>query len=390
MKYKASAWVPLLLGLALSLSLAAPVSAAAPSVSLPADSTSGAIQTFEDALYATRYEGETPDDRISRLETTVFGQPQTNLSLDARIAKLKAVLSSSSLSPLSPSGTASAKPPSNQTSARPTTIGSRTASPINPASKAGTTPTARTVQPTADPMEQSQPAPDETDYPAVTLMEKQLFAKTFEREDITQRLLRLEKEVFKVPQSGALADRVDHLRTVVLGDTADGDLSSVAGGQQQPAAPYSPPPIQWTPPSNAPMPGYGTPPGSFSTYSSAQTSSSGPLAYGTPSPAPYGTGRIPTSGGGALSPDMMTAMSEVEKEVLGHAYPSEPVAARLDRLENKVFNATSPELSPEDRMQRVIAVASAGGAPQSTQARVKSTFQALLPIILTILPMLLL
>jgi hypothetical protein len=420
MKYKASVWVPLLLGLVLRFSLLTPALAAPPSSAPAAPSTSGVIQTLEDSLYAARYEGESPESRVSRLETTVFGQPQANLSLDARVAKLKAVLAPSGLAPLSafPRTTSGA---SNQSTTVQTPATARTP---GSTSKTGAMPSLRPPQPGVAPSQpspfqtfpsataQSQPIPGETDYPAVSLMEKRLFAKTFEREDITRRLARLEKEVFKVPQSGALVDRVDHLRTVVLGDTTDGDLSPVAGGLRsaaapppadpltgwpgaggQPAAPYSPPPIQWTPPANAPMPGYNDPSGGFSTYSSSQTSTSGPLAYGSSSSSyntSYNMSRIPAAGGGALSPDMLTALNEVEKEVLGNTHPSEPVTSRLDRLETKVFNTTSPEMPPEDRMQRVIAVASAGGAPQSPQARAKSTFQALLPIILTILPMLLL
>jgi hypothetical protein len=83
-------------------------------------------------------------------------------------------------------------------------------------------------------------------------------------------------------------------------------------------------------------------------------------------------------------------MEEIEKEVLGSTYPTEPLTTRLDRLETKIFKSTSPEMSPEDRMQRVIAVASAGGAPQSASSKAKSTLQVLLPIILTILPIILL
>jgi hypothetical protein len=87
---------------------------------------------------------------------------------------------------------------------------------------------------------------------------------------------------------------------------------------------------------------------------------------------------------------MMAAMAEVEKQVIGSTFPSEPMNTRLDRLESKIFQTTSPEMMPEERIQRVIAVASAGGAPMSPKEKAKSTFQTILPIILTILPMLLL
>ena len=77
--------------------------------------------------------------------------------------------------------------------------------------------------------------------------------------------------------------------------------------------------------------------------------------------------------------------------VLRTSYPQEPVDIRLNRLESHIFHSTSPELEPEDRLMRIMAVASAGGdKPPTPQSRAKSTFQSLLPIILTILPMLLL
>jgi hypothetical protein len=94
--------------------------------------------------------------------------------------------------------------------------------------------------------------------------------------------------------------------------------------------------------------------------------------------------------GGEPTADMIAAVGEVEKEVIGQQFPSDPFTARLDRLESKIFHSTSPEMPLEDRMQRIAAVATAGGAPESPKTKTKHTIQALLPIILTILPLVLL
>jgi hypothetical protein len=408
MKSTASLWLSLLLGLLIQLPMNASLSAMAKPkmthkvsapvampVAIPVTQTGNAsstpsvammniapasdpnIQTLESTLYATHYDGEPVESRLNRLETTVFGQPaQGNLPPGARIARLKSVLSQPvDITPLSPNNTAKAPSQNPNTAKTMPQAAPNTAMPQDDTAQA--------------------PAPGETDYPIVTEMEKRVFSKSFETEEISRRLARLEKETFKTQQNGALADRVDHLRSVVLGDGGNVlDPDRMAGN-----APYSPPPSQWTPPNNYGRNATGGG-GAFTYYSSSnstnmggdssQTSSS---SYSMQAPGNYGSGYSPQNRGiddRTATPDMLSAMAEIEKQVIGHTFPSEPMNARLDRLETKVFNATSPEMPNEERMQRVIAVASAGGAPQSTQAKTRSAFQSILPIILTILPMVLL
>lgn len=379
MKHRVSAPVAVPVAVPVAAPTTAPV-AMMTTVAPPADSN---VQALEDTLYATHYDGEPVENRLNRLETTVFGQPaQGNLPPSARIARLKSVLSQpTDMTPLSPGNNTKAN---NQASAA-TSIAAPKQSPA-------------TVAPQDDIVQ--APEPGETDYPIVTEMEKRVFSKSFETEEISRRLARLEKETFKTPQNGALADRVDHLRTVVLGDDNNNVLDP---DRMSSNAPYSPPPTQWTPPGNYGRNSTGGG-GAFTYYNSSnstntsdgsQTSSS---TYGMQTPGNYGSGYSGNgySGGNnrgddrTATPDMLSAMNEIEKQVIGHTFPSEPMNVRLDRLESKVFNATSPEMSNEERMQRVIAVASAGGAPQSAHARTRSALQTLLPIILTILPMVLL
>lgn len=401
---------------------------ATPTMGAPVQGSAQTVQTLESTLFAVQYDQEPLEARVARLEDTVFGQRQSG-TLEARIEKLKTALSPSTLGPLSAQPKSPALSPKNtkNNDNKPlTSPSSATASnpgkkaPVNRASVPNNSPQSTFPASAARPA----PAAGESDYPTISQMEQKLFGKTYLQEDITVRLARLEKEVFKVPQTGALSDRMDNLQMVVLGDTGvaapPSQVIPYIGGSNSVGSPtgaystYSPPPYGQLGNGYAPPSPYGPNTGQTGYYPGSQVATTNGPAYGNPpfpgqpvpgnyQPQAYGmnNGDQQASyqpvmaapgmgGGGQISPDLLAAMDEVEKQVLGHTYPSEPVNNRLDRLEGKVFHTTSPEMDPNARMQRVIAVASAGGAPTSPQARAKSTFQNLLPIILTILPLILL
>lgn|GEM_PF-1795538 len=405
-----------------------------------------AVQSLEDTLFAVHYDQDALNDRVNRLEETVFGQAQSGTSLEARITKLQGSLSPKALGPLSPmaknanntqtqsnagnnninKGNGPISNPTQQRNAPMATNSNTTPQQIASNSGTSTSSAGRfnrqsAVKPANSPAPSTangangsvnaSPEPGETDYPTVSQMELKLFSKTFPKEDITQRLARLEKQVFKMPQTGSLADRTDNLRMVVLGDVGQGQ--PVANGyQSDPQDPgnsnygYPQPPNYggysgYNGMGGSPASGYGggypygnSAYGTPGNYPSNTIASAGPTTGGmNPMPGygrPVNTAYQPKDSTNATTPDMLAAMNEVEKEVLGTTYPSEPINTRLDRLENKVFKTTSPDMNPQDRMQRVIAVASAGGAPMNNKAKVKSTLQVLLPIILTILPLVLL
>jgi hypothetical protein len=432
------------------------------------------VQSLEDTLFAVHYDQEPIGDRLNRIEETVFGQAQTGSSVEARINRLQGSLSPKSLGPLSPvnktaagQNNSNSSPGNGQPAMAQTGANNSGASAGYTAQQTGPNqprynqipangnPTSRSAQQIANtssgtglkPMTNlnkmqgggnntgmkssvgmptaAVPEAGETDYPTVTQMELKAFGKTFAKEDITQRLTRLENKVFKMPQTGSLSDRTDNLRLAVLGDTGPAAPATAYslpnGGYSGAGNNYGQPNPQQA--SNASYTGYPQPPnysaGGGYGYNGAASPYGGPpqTGYNTPySPqGNYGMPNPVASGGGnpipgygspvvsyqpntlpnnaanpAATSDMMAAMNEVEKEVLGTTYPAEPINTRLDRVENKVFKTTSPEMNPEDRIQRVIAVASAGGAPMTTKAKTKATFQTLLPIILTILPLILL
>ena len=76
-------------------------------------------------------------------------------------------------------------------------------------------------------------AESDVKYPVVDKMEQKILKKTYENEDIYNRLARLEKQVFKKESTGSLNERVDALRGKVLYESQpeidlamDDDISS--------------------------------------------------------------------------------------------------------------------------------------------------------------------
>lgn len=369
--------------LCVCLGLSANAAQPAKPVSAPAtittqDAQMKAVQTMEEALLGSRFEQESLDARLSRIETLLFGQADSTKSIAVRLEKLQQVLNKGDLDPLAKKVVL---PP----------LAQKPASSVTPAK------TASKSVPVAPPNEQGTAKPavkDATDYPTVTQMEQKLFGKTYVGETLEARLSRLDKHVYGMEQKTDLSGRVDNLRMLVLGDVpppglsqgppiaSSGAYSMPYGGGAPPSYIHIPPNNSLSNPGNNPMMTSGIP-------SPTDIPGMMPGQYPSTSMNPMGGVSYPYNGV-AATPDQMAAMDEIEKQVLGTTYPADSLSNRLDRVETRVFNATAPEMTPDDRIQRVIAVASAGGAPQNPKQRAKSTMQVVLPFILTILPLLLL
>lgn len=156
---------------------------------------------------------------------------------------------------------------------------------------------------------------DESRYPAVVAMEQKVFQRIFEQDSIETRLSRLEQRVLGQPQNGSLQERTDQLRLMVLGDTGTGD-----------------------------------PAGSMSHSNPGN-------ADGIALPDPN-----------AISADLLQALPPVEKRILRQTFPQDSVESRISRLETKLFNATAPEMSLEDRFYRIVSVANAKRSGRQEQA----------------------
>lgn len=138
------------------------------------------LSTLENGLFSTSYAGESAAQRLSRLETSVFGEAQTG-SESSRTARLEQALNR--------------------------VLKSKSATPQSTDTATGSQPEAPSAT-----NDQPQRPPDATDYPTVTALERQIFGRDFIRDDVSQRLDRLEKKVYgqAYPQT-AMADRVDKL-----------------------------------------------------------------------------------------------------------------------------------------------------------------------------------
>lgn len=140
-------------------------------------------------------------------------------------------------------------------------------------------------------------------------LEKALFNYTSEGLPVEQRLERLESHVFGGPQPGTTAEREARLQS---------KLKPVL------PQPFEPPPGA----------GYG--------------------GYSTQSP-PEGTGETPYE---TMPPPVREAtdyptITAMEQRVFGRDFVHEDIAKRLDRLERKVFETTSPNLPLVDRVDRL-------------------------------------
>lgn len=336
-----------------------------------------AVAAMERSLYTGRYDREPITDRLNRLEETIFGEPQADQPVPERISRLKTVFA--------------ARERNNYTAATsaPTMIPG--IPPKNPMAETPVEfPNANGSTAQAPPQYQQQTS--ESDYPTVSRMEGKVFGQAYPNEDLTKRLDRLEKKVYGHSQNGTLVERTDALRMSVLGDIGNDTIASNQGPIQGPVGQggyYQGPP-----------PGY---------YGSGQYGQNGvpPFDYGSSNQPQYGN--YPSPGGGygndpnypdpngyatnsttpsSTSPDFVAALSQVEQQVLKKTYPMEPSSARLSRLETKIFNQPAPPgMSDEDRLQRVISVAAAGGG--AAPSKTAGTMRTLLPVLLMLLPLLL-
>lgn len=360
------------------------------------------ITRLELRLFSHRYDAEPLLQRLARIETTIYGEPRPQLSNEQRIAALEKVFAQQR-APLAEEET---KPP--------------------PAKSAAASPTAPT-----EPENAPKKREEESSYPVLTAIEQKVLGKVFEDEDISARLNRVEGKVYGHRQQGTLMDRMDGLRLRVLGDLPPREVpeASPYGAGPPPYYPYAPPAHGYAyapyPPPGVGGYGYYPPPphhsGGYAPPPPGYPPPAGPHAN-VPNPAepteayqpglteksdvfsnpnyesPYAnTPNYPSvddlaGGASGQSPDLLAALNQVEKKVLRKTYPTEDVDARLARLENKVFHQTAPPgVSHDDRLQRIIAVAAAGGdKASSTTSTTKSSVRSILPMILMLIPLILL
>jgi hypothetical protein len=255
------------------------------------------LSAAEQRLYSHSYEGEPLDQRLARLEASVFGESQSGAPTERQARLLKVLGAAQKVVPhadqSSETDAASTEPSGDKPGNAPAGI-SRFTPP-------GSTPQSMST-PTAQPAVQ-QP-PDATDYPTVTALERQVFGRDFIRDDVRHRLGRLEKKVFgQSYDQSALVDRVDRLLARYPGVNSHAD----------------------------PTPGDSVPGSALNNLPSDSSQFAG-------------SGR-----------DVYTKVDALEKSLLnGKANPNSLLTERLDRLEAKVYGHTFSGESIDTRVSRLM------------------------------------
>ncbi|MDD3594207.1 MAG: hypothetical protein PHX18_06235 [Candidatus Gastranaerophilales bacterium] len=146
------------------------------------------LNNVEHELFAITYSSQNTSKRLDRIETEIFNKISTDTQ-ENRIKQLYKVYAPSTFEKPAITASKPAERPKTITQTAPKTT-------VNPA----------------------QPA-DYNNYPIVSEMEKNIFSKDYNGEDIYGRLSRLEQKIFnQTYDSTALSDRVDNLKTKAMPD----------------------------------------------------------------------------------------------------------------------------------------------------------------------------
>ncbi len=172
----------------------------------PADTQIGQL---ESRLFEHQYDGESPGDRLARLEKMVFGESREGTE-SQRLSALEAALADSQ--PVGQSS-ADAAGPANAP-AQPSQSPDNT----NDGSSSGSAP-GKWYQSPADPDFQQgggDSVSDSKDYPRITALESQILGATYQDLPVTKRLEQLETKAFGKPSRQAdLSARTDKLEKYV-------------------------------------------------------------------------------------------------------------------------------------------------------------------------------
>lgn len=297
---------------------------------------------MEEALLgSSQAASQTVPDRLTRLELLVFGQSRSNEPLAVRMQALhEALLARRAASqPLPQAAPAQAESSS-------------------PATSSGQTPAAEGGRTSPTPQ---RPADRASELPMVDLLERKALGRAYGGEALAVRLARLEARVFGQPRRGVDSDRVDALRSAIMGpDWPPGqpDVITENTPDPEPAAPgLDTPPHDPLPDTAAAFP---------------------PLS---PHAGADDTG---------LAPDQQARLSAAEMQTYRQTFVHDPPSARVARLEMTLFKRLAPDDTPlADRLDRVAAVATAdpehpltsGGTPVSRGSAIRSLWP-LIPMIL--------
>ncbi|MBY0450289.1 MAG: hypothetical protein K2X01_06665 [Cyanobacteria bacterium] len=324
------------------------------------------VSMIEGVLFKNHFTDESLEQRLTRIETVVYGQPQDGKMTEPRLRALQTALlrrqahSQPNISQVGTKPNQASKKSKFEVIAPKTSILPKLPHLIQP--ELLPLPSFKKKSPNLkdnNPQNSDPKNSDRDDYPTVNTMEKRVFGKNFAREDISQRLARLETQMYGQGQLGTLQARTDR-----LADTLGLNYNQGTPSGEDPSGVYT-----------------------------SRDNLGGDDLGGTPSVTPLRDLSDGDLGGDNNSltssiADIQRALASVEQQVFRKTFINETVDQRLARLEGKIFHQTAPDGTPADaRLQRIIAVASASGnnadiikrSPVQTAGRI-------LPFVIMILP----
>ena len=235
-------------------------------LSLAMDSVVSDISKMEENIWGFTYSKDDNQKRLSRIESNVFGKINSQLSEKERIKKLNEALGIESY----------------EESQKPV-------------------------------YEIAQQEAEDINYPQIDLLETQIFAQNYKKENIYKRLERLEKKLFGSVQDGNLAMRTDRLKAYIKKD----EIASRPNPNQYTQQPYRTTDAQ--------------------SYMNSQN---------------------------RYDADTQIQIAGLENALFSKTYSQDPIGLRLNRLERKIFQR---DFSSDDEYMRLQRLQAAANAQQTAK-----------------------
>jgi len=304
------------------------------------DAEASNLGKIENKLFAHPYTKEETEDRLARVEKSVFGETKTG-SAGSRIAALMQAVPNLE-QPAPPAKTASTQDSQNT---------SQSTSSSNTTSKRGKH---KYEDDTKTTFKDTSGTTDGESYPTVSAMEKRLLGKEYASDPIGQRLDRLETKVDgRVSTVTDLSDRVDHLKSKTgidiahrppVGSDWTDDENSMGIGMGIPSRRGRRMDDDSLGPNDLDLPG--VPPRVGMGSGAGFSGGGGRYGFGTPGGAspryaqPDGSGYPRQAGTGSAATSALGIGQQVtalEMEIFGKIYAKDPLTVRLSRLEKDIF-----------------------------------------------------
>ncbi len=318
------------------------------------------VRWMEEALFSTTYQQEPLGQRLSRLEDSVYGEVLFSLSPTERIKTLHFTL-------IERQRVAHVKKETLEPKNNKVKVIKSGKSPQNLEEDSVVAKQKALEKKALEEKKSERIGAGESDYPIVAILENKVFGRTEPQRDLAKRLDGLESQVFGRPQRGPYSARVDNLRLVVLGDTGGAMSSSSypSGNEQSSQRPQNTSYFPGIPPLRSHFP--------YQNQGSRRGGSSPVfVTHGQAPPMPGAQKGIQNSHAKGVTFD--ASLVQAEQAVLQQSFPMELTNHRLNRLEEALFGRVAPpEVSEQDRLDRVLAVASAEGQATSDRDPLLST-----------------